>query len=1555
MSKSSKKRVDSTLKASPTPVQQVTVKDTTSFVLSCGGTGGITESRKGRYPLWPEWNEADVNAERWDLTKPIKEKEKIIKSPNLMLFDDPEGKIELPPSLKIYTWRRPHEFITEKLPVVVERETAFDLMAANEHILESELMRWIISEIIMLWVTCQDSKLNDKSLLESVGPPWKPWEHIYALCKAMKGHIALYNSYGKYVVRLYWMGCWRKITVDDTMPFDRNDNLLLPTTTCYGELWPMLLSKALIKIASVDMNMAGKKELGEFTVLHVLTGWHPEIIPLQSEQSERIWSFLKTMVPEFNFVNDEPVRAKVPSVESIDKTVKEHEETVESVSAKPAEKVTKEKTELKDSGKKKNKEGEFNKEKIRPVVQRPVSVSQTASQSFSESNPTPVMPRMLMYATYFPLQLSDKKMSLLGQMADSSEKLRHYGLSHAHSHPVLITRTRSCPLVNPPEIIPIPRWKLIRPRNRAIPIADPKEPKVVKSDQFVEISSPLLNYKIDTTIIPPERTDQQLLVKKDVTTSLAAVNESEETLDQNGDVELKTPATSFSAEETQIESPKSDVHYSVDGNVSKQQYAENVDIKMERPAESIKSIGQHSSVQYSVGSHAAKSYFGSRQGSITEHRKETHTESIKSGQFSSMSFGAKSLHGNATAEHKEETVYVRPQLENLIEDNTPSHLISSQLFSQMSTANLDNSAELTNQLQQKIYCTEKWIDYEDFFKCFQKLIIFHNPSQYTYHLQKLCLKATDDRGPYYLHVDDTKPIEMLITFSALVRWGDISCEKNLNKGNNDKDNIKDFSSLPPGMLIAESYSWKSLATIPPILFIKTVATKSTILELPCGRHVIRFTATCPLGHNISISSAVPFTFGDEDTILATLSKDSLRFSQHAARIMKSIENAINNFNDKQEISKATKELLHCHFPCEFQDRSLYTEQIKVFHGAVYATVAHALEACPSVQEYFALKTLLIDSSPKKPVIRGKPCQIATHELPEAWKDREPTKDELLAASKLQKWWRGVIIHELRKGRIVGSEQNDCVNDVLRDIWDVLEADTEQHGLFLLRYMFTLSPELAKLYPFYEDEWSKTVYADYTTTYSDQPPNFWFVVFRETFQVPEDMLVVPKIYSVLPACVLHVVNNDTGEEVPRVFQKVVPIVYTKNSGGYTFTVEAQTGSLPVPPGKWKLRLIGSMFPLPSLASDTVNNGFSMKEIKSYYIPNDKNIIFRYQINAHATHLATLHIQTSKPDVCIKLQILDNNKEVAKATGKGHAVIPSFLFISSAGRPIVYTPSRKPSDAPVIAVGSRKLGSTSSSKTARSSAKISNELKSPILLDEGLNRMLEVGQSVTKVVHKYIIQALVLRKSWPLTESELTFAESQKDVDNNELTGRTIDPVFPDTEESKPSTATKHSRKGKAVDKDKVKEKNTPARIDIPVQQIDTTKPHFTLHYVTDYGESDCVEIKKDSEQQDEIRAMKRAWEDAEPGRAFKALQLRLHIMNYKTIDNAFLSTSGKEGEIVSEAVSEADVGQTGTQEPPTDTSQDVDENQSTDVKMSQDHSAEEKLTRYDYSTYASSPG
>lgn len=53
-----------------------------------------------------------------------------------------------------------------------------------------------------------------------------------------------------------------------------------------------------------------------------------------------------------------------------------------------------------------------------------------------------------------------------------------------------------------------------------------------------------------------------------------------------------------------------------------------------------------------------------------------------------------------------------------------------------------------------------------------------------------------------------------------------------------------------------------------------------------------------------------------------------------------------------------------------------------------------------------------------------------------------------------------------------------------------------------------------------------------------------------------------------------------------------------------------------------------------------------------------------------------------------------------------------------------------------------------------------------------------------------------------------------------------------------------------------------------QQEDPNKPYWILRVVTEHNEAEYLEVKKDTERADEIRAMKQAWEMAEPGRAIK---------------------------------------------------------------------------------------
>jgi len=61
-----------------------------------------------------------------------------------------------------------------------------------------------------------------------------------------------------------------------------------------------------------------------------------------------------------------------------------------------------------------------------------------------------------------------------------------------------------------------------------------------------------------------------------------------------------------------------------------------------------------------------------------------------------------------------------------------------------------------------------------------------------------------------------------------------------------------------------------------------------------------------------------------------------------------------------------------------------------------------------------------------------------------------------------------------------------------------------------------------------------------------------LLYREVFFVDEPVLMVPKLYVNLPTCLLRVVDNDSGEELTRVFQKVAPNNLKKNKVATNFT-------------------------------------------------------------------------------------------------------------------------------------------------------------------------------------------------------------------------------------------------------------------------------------------------------------------------------------------------------------------------------------------------------------------
>uniref|UniRef100_A0A4X1VR97 Uncharacterized protein n=1 Tax=Sus scrofa TaxID=9823 RepID=A0A4X1VR97_PIG len=1349
-----------------------------------------SEQKKGRFPIWPEWSEADINAEKWDAGKGGKEKDKTGKSPVLHCFEDPEGKIEFPPSLKIYSWKRPQDFLINRPPVVVKNETLFDLFSANEHLLCSELMRWIISEIYAVWKIFNGSALTNYLKGTSGEPPvlaWKPWEHIYSLCKAVKGHMPLFNSYGKYVVKLYWMGCWRKITIDDFLPFDEENNLLLPATTYEFELWPMLLSKAIIKLANVDIHVAERRELGEFTVIHALTGWLPEVISLHPRYMDKVWELLKEILPEFKLSNESNSESKIAEIDAKlkeqgkdMKDVKNGKEVKDGKEFKPegsattlkfpekSDKVLKEKADAKDLGKKKSKDGEKEREKDKFKWSlhgsRPSSDVQYSLQSLSECSSAIQSPQMVVYATFTPLYLFEKKIFLLEKMASSAEKLREYGLSHICSHPVLVTRTRSCPLIAPPKPPPVPSWKLFRQKKETVITDEAQEVVIKKPEQFLEISSPFLNYRMPPFTIPTETHFVQSFIKKGVLpgSGLSSITENDET--------------------------------AVYSQIDLGQLTRNI----------------------SQGNIASQAVLGKDE---------------------LMDFGLNDIAHPAEGVSLERDLF--------------SQTTATQEKSQEELATIDNGVS-----------KEIWLDFEDFCVCFQNIYIFHKPSSYCLNFQKTEFKFSDERVSYYLFVDSLKPIELLVCFSALVRWGESGAL------------TKNSPPTEPGLLIAETVSWKSVSPRDPVAKIHTYATKATVVRLPIGRHMLLFTAYAPVGHSIHICSMVTFVVGDEDVVLPNFEPESYRFTEQSLTILKAVGHVIANFKYKGKLPAALKHLQAAHYPIPLQDKELTVQHFRVFHNSLWRLMKKVQIAKPPPNLKFAFRAMVLDlDSLDSSLEEASLAEWVDVKNNVPASDKEYSPEEIAAAIKIQAMWRGTYVRLLMKARTPDTQENTSVAETLQKLWAILEQNIEQYAISLL---------------------------------------------RETFLVPQDMILVPKIYTTLPVCMLHVVNNDTMERVPKLFQKVVPYLYTKNKKGYTFVAEAYTSDMYVSSARWKLRLIGSYHPLPCLSRDPPCNTFAIKEIRDYYIPNDKKLVFRYSIKVALPHPVTIQVRVSKPDAFIKLQILENEEVIVSSTGKGQAIIPTVNFLgnekalsSQSSKQILSHASFKREQDFYL----KKKSAQGSQKSYKRPGSAVADSGQPILDEETVSvPSTEENASTPQQVYKYIIQCLVLYNSWPLTESQLMFVQALKDLEKNdnkahgEKHEELITLGSPDSHtisEGQKSSGTSKTRKGKEKSSEKeklAKEKQAPRfepQMSIAHSQEDPNKPFWILRLVTEHNEAEFFEVKKDTERADEIRAMKQAWEMTEPGRSIKASQARLHYLS-----RFIKKTPDTEGVLMSESQTKA---------------------------------------------------
>ncbi|KAI1176334.1 PALB protein [Nemania sp. FL0916] len=89
---------------------------------------------------------------------------------------------------------------------------------------------------------------------------------------------------GRYVFRMFFNGCFRKVVIDDRLPSSFNDRTLYVVDRQNpGLIWPALIEKAYLKIRG-GYDFPGSNS---GTDLSILTGWIPQQIFLQSDEVDR--------------------------------------------------------------------------------------------------------------------------------------------------------------------------------------------------------------------------------------------------------------------------------------------------------------------------------------------------------------------------------------------------------------------------------------------------------------------------------------------------------------------------------------------------------------------------------------------------------------------------------------------------------------------------------------------------------------------------------------------------------------------------------------------------------------------------------------------------------------------------------------------------------------------------------------------------------------------------------------------------------------------------------------------------------------------------------------------------------------------------------------------------------------------------------------------------------------------------------------------------------------------------------------------------------------------
>lgn len=146
---------------------------------------------------------------------------------------------------------------------------------------------------------------------------------------------------------MHQLGEERLVEIDDRMPCNSKGHIMLPHTENSFEIWPALLTKAILKLYGYQWTYPDNSEndVGDPSIVHSLTGLLPEKVDLSNFQSEK-WPILRRLLSDDHYFTKKSYVTGycmpdfAPSLPSISKYFKPEEKNAsESVSGESSSTV----------------------------------------------------------------------------------------------------------------------------------------------------------------------------------------------------------------------------------------------------------------------------------------------------------------------------------------------------------------------------------------------------------------------------------------------------------------------------------------------------------------------------------------------------------------------------------------------------------------------------------------------------------------------------------------------------------------------------------------------------------------------------------------------------------------------------------------------------------------------------------------------------------------------------------------------------------------------------------------------------------------------------------------------------------------------------------------------------------------------------------------------------------------------------------------------------------------------------------------------------------------